>query len=105
MNKKGLLLYIIIFLMVISYIYIVVKDNKNIIYESSVYKYEESSMNENVLAFSENISYEEIKKEAYKLLSSNKSNSNEVLNVTNKYRKNEGKGELTLDYRIYDRCL
>lgn len=100
MNKKGFLLYIIVFLIVISYIYIIIKDNKNTIYESSVYKYEESSMNDNLLAFSENISYDEIKKEAYKLLSSNKDNSKEVLNVTNKYRKNEGKGELTLDDKL-----
>lgn len=100
MNKKGVLLYIIVLLMVISYIYNVIKDNKNIIYESSVYKYEESSMSNSLLAFSDNNNYDEIKKEAYELVSINKENSYEVLNVTNEYRKNEGISELQLDDKL-----
>ena len=100
MNKKGFLLYIVILLAIINFIYITIEDNKNIVYESSVYKYEESSMNDNLLAFSKIINYDEIKKEAYSLVSVNKDSSYEVLNVTNEYRKNKGKSELKIDDKL-----
>lgn len=98
MNKKGFCLYIIVILLVISYIYIIIKDNKNTVYESSVYKYEESSMNDNILAFSNSTS--DIKENAFELVSINKKSANEVLNETNNYRKEIGNSDLVLDDKL-----
>lgn len=96
MNKRGIWVYIVFVILICISIYFISEDNKEVLYESTEYITEESSIEDNLVAINDS-NYDEIKSLAFDLVSVNEKEATEVLVDTNKYRINNGVQELVLD--------